>query len=495
MEEPQDIIKSNIENYNKKLAIQDRILAVSIIFIIINYVIVIEPNYSSFKALSFSSYKIQKYSNQINKDKKFISNKIIPDSSIKNLKINDINYNKDVFFQQIDTSSIGQNKIDTLHQKLNAIETAINEKQKLISKNESLKKRLSAAKDEMSLVSVLLLFNDGREHFSLFLSFIITFLIIYFLLIRRTLLNILARTIRIQKEKVNLNEFYEYHVNKSIWLAPIPNKMNCSVTSDELIHIMSLKNRHHLYKIIVFTFLGTIAFLQLRLYFIELSLNHLLLNFYSFLSLLNCLTSIVVIFLWLSKRTIPDNYNYEFDNERSLTRREFVNLVITITPISLAILLIPSIKLLDNSSKSEKIYNRFFNKPRFCKTKGKNSKTKLKEIEFEKSCEEMIVNKDYEKCADKLISEVKAINKSKKNNNNRIIRLSDFLVRVLMFLIYRKDNSKYQTIFNELLSIANDSNNLILKSRKEIWSKSNYKWATVCKQSKSIIKWDNKSFQ
>ena len=494
MEEPKEIIKSNIDNYNKKLGTQDRILIVSIIFIIINYVLVIEPNYSSFKELSFRTDKIQGYSNQINNDKKLIL-KIIPESSTKNLKISDTNFNKENIFSQIDTSSIDKNQIDTLHQKLSDIEAATNNKQKLTSKNEELKKKISDAKDEISLVKILLFFNDGREHFSLFLSFSITFLLTYFLLVRRTLLNILSRTIRIQKEKVSLNEFYEYPINQSIWLAPVPNIKNYSVSSDELINVMSLKNRHHIYKIVVVASLSIIILLQLRLYFIELSLTNLSLNFYSFLSLLNCLASTFIIVLWLSKRTIPDNFNNEVDNERGLTRRDFVNLAVTITPISIITLLIPSIKLLGNSHKSSKVYNRLFNNPRYCRVKGKKSKNKITEIEFEKSCQEMIRNKDYEKCADKLISEVRTISKSKSHfNNNRIIRLSDFLVRVLMFLIYRKGVSKYQKIFEELISIAGTSSNKVLNRRKEVWSNSKYKWLTVSKQSKSIIKWDKKPF-
>lgn len=495
MEEPQEIIKSNIENYNKRLAIQDRILIISIIFIVINYVLVIEPNYSKFKELSFRTDKIQKFNNQINNDKKLIA-KIIPENSTTNLEINDTNFNKDFFLSQIDTSSINKNQIDTIHRKLNDIQIATDIKQELISKNEVLKKKISDAKDEMTLVSVLLFFNDGREHFSLFLSFIITFLIIYFLVTRWSLLNILSRTIRIQKDKICLNEFYEYHINNSIWLAPLPNKKNYSVSSDELIHIMSLKNRHHLYKIVVLASLITIFFLQLRLYFIELSLNNLSLNFYSFWSLLNCLISTIIIFLWLSKKTIPDNFNHELNNERGLTRREFLNLAIIITPISIITLIIPSIKLFDSPFKSSKVYNRLFNKPRFCKSTRKNSKTKLAEIEFEKNCQEMILNKEYEKCADKLMAEVRMITKSKKSSNDdRIIRLSDFLVRILMFLIYRKVNVKYQNIFNELINLADNSNSLILKKRNEIWSNSNYKWSTVSKQSKSIIQWDKKIFQ
>ncbi len=75
-------------------------------------------------------------------------------------------------------------------------------------------------------------------------------------------------------------------------------------------------------------------------------------------------------------------------------------------------------------------------------------------------------------CINKLLSEIKRkANEGKYLSTQPQIRLSDLLVRLLLFMIYRKGEGKYQTAFTEVIQISSASINQTLKNRAELWNK------------------------
>lgn len=490
MDEPKEIVKTNIDRYNKKLVFLDTILIVSLLFILINYFLVIEPSYNSHRKLLFRTEKIQIKKNNIQDYKRSIYSKIPV--------LNDSDFKNEVVLEKLNSylhsNQIASELFDNVQSKLNDIESANREIDTLTTKNNDLKDKISRSNDALSLIKILLFINDGKTHFALFLSFVVLVVLFYFYLTRRYLLNLLTRTLRIQKEKISLNEYFEYSLNYSIWLSPIPRRVSYSISKDELLNALSIKNNHNWYNVIMIIVFLLLTSLQLRLYFIELSINKLTLGTSGFFTLLNCIATIIVCYLWLSRNLIPDYLNSEQNKDMSLSRRDFIWLSATVLPVTLLALSIPLLNYFKYPKTSSKLYNWLFNNPRYVKNK-KSSNAKSEVLKIEKQCLDLISKKQYGACVSILYPQVKK--RIESNNMVKIkeaIRLSDLLVKTLLFLIYRKQETEFKNEFCKMIQLAKNSENQLLARRSDLWDQFDYKWLLVCKNPQSIIKWNKTIF-
>lgn len=491
MPEPKDIVTSNFENYNKKLVFQDGILLISLLFILVNYFLIIEPNYSTNQERQFTSKKIANYNKQIDNYKIDII-KQLPDSkgSILSLKESDFK-NEASVIEKLNLAQDSTALADTVKRKIGSIQSVIDDKKVISKKNDDLKKKIAESKDAMSLVKILVFVNDGSEHFALFLSFVVITVLIYFYLTRKYLLNLLARTLRIEKEN-ELNKYYEYALSYSIWLTPIPNESSYAVSADDLLKVLAIKNSHGAYKKVMAVCFTLLTLLQFRLYFIELNTNDLSLNFYSILSLILSIATGLLCYFWITQKFIPDNFNSEEELKRRLSRREFVAITASAMPIIIVALGIPTLKHLGQSAKSSKIYNRLFNKPRYVSKTQKTDPAKIESKAFEQKCLDFMTEQKYDDCINLLMPEVIAkINSKSYVKQQQAVRLSSLLARVLLFVIHRKEKIECEKTFEDFTDLLKKSNNETLKRQANLWDSKDYKWVAVFKDKKNIIKWNN----
>ena len=202
MDEPKEIVKSNIDRYNKKLAYHDGILLISLLFILINYFLVTEPNYSAKTELIFRTKKIESLNNNIEKQKRSIIKKIPENgdaygTGISNNMIvekltrylnkdqwDSVQFKLDHIKQTVvDNEFVDQERTylwDSIQFKLNDIKDADKNVENLKQKNSELKNNISNSGDLLSVVKILLFINDGRTHFALFLSYVVLIIIFYF---------------------------------------------------------------------------------------------------------------------------------------------------------------------------------------------------------------------------------------------------------------------------------------------------------------------------
>lgn len=492
MAEAKDIVKLNFDRYNNKLVTQNRLFIIAMLLIIINYFLVVESNFSSYKELALKEKGIQQYNTVINDQKKQIL-KIAYGSD----KIDEANFNKEKILSHINNIDHNNTKIDSVNKSFNDIEDVKFKKQKLVKEVKNYKAQILEVKDELSVIKIILFINDGENHFSLFLSFFITLTLCYFFIIRKSLLNLLTRTIRLEINTNNLNEYYEYGVNYSLWLSPLPNKEVNKVTLTELIHILSIKRNYKLYNILWKIFLILLLFLQLRLYFIELIVNKFSFTCFAFLSFLNFILSAFIVILWLSKMTIPDYYNNEEVKEKGYSRRDFITLFLLATPITAFSIYAISGSLSDKSSRVSRLYNSIVGNPRYCRTKKHKSKQKAANRGFEKKFETLIRNGENKKCVALLTHEINKINNHKNNNHDsgRIVRLNDFLMRLLLYLIYHKGEKQYERTYNTLIIQAKKSKYPHLNERASEWTNTKYKWLAVANRTDAIMKWNKYTFK
>jgi hypothetical protein len=492
MKESEDIVKLNFEKYNKKLVFQDSILIVSLLFILVNLFLVVEPNYSAFQKLSFQTVKINSYSKKIDNYKADIL-KEIPINHRNSVSLADSNFKSSaIVFGKLKPYTTDTTELAS---KIGSIQTALDDKNLLVDKNDSLKKKIADSKDAISLIRILLFINDGSAHFALFLSFVVLFVLLYFYFTRKYLLNLLARTLRIQKEK-QINKYYEYALGYSIWLTPIPNNSSYSISSEELVNVLSIRNTHKAYKKIIVGCLSLLVIVQLRLYFIELDTNNLSLNLYSILSIALAMATGITAYLWITQKYIPDNFNSEEAKRRDLNRREFLAIATSAASIALITLGLPILKHFGQTKRSAKIYNRLFNKPRYVSRKKKLQHAyKTKTMAFERNCLDLLVKRQYARCVGLLIPEVKKTVLSKGDiEQKRALRLSDMACRVLLFMIHREGMAECEKQFTDLIETLNKSSNSRLRIRAKNWADPQYKWILVCKNKMNIIQWNNIKF-
>ncbi len=142
-DEAKDIVKANLESYNKKLVFQDRIIIVSILFVLINYFLIIEPNYSKFRELSQKTEKIESYNRKFTLSTDTIL-KLIPDTLRNSINLTE------VYFRNTDSLRKLQNIIDTtpfVNSEIENIQKNLVHKDSVSIKYRDLEKQITEAKD------------------------------------------------------------------------------------------------------------------------------------------------------------------------------------------------------------------------------------------------------------------------------------------------------------------------------------------------------------
>jgi hypothetical protein len=292
MKDPKEIADKYFERYTKLADLTTRIILITLLVLLTNWLFIVESNYAKYKAIKQEySYKFQA-----------IENRFI------------------ILNQQKADDLTAANKIQEEKEQLTT------QKEELAKQKESsLKEQISEIKDVPSLIKFIFFISDNLEKGGLILNILFFIFLIYILFTRRVCLKYLAKALRIYKIEptLQINQYKDFNLSSPFWLTPLPRNLNKEVEPKELKTILGWTFTHRFWKTILITTLIVILLIQIRLAYISFIVTGSKFNFIFSSGVTLVILTALVITYWLLPIKVEDNFNYE-PGPNPVSRKDFI---------------------------------------------------------------------------------------------------------------------------------------------------------------------------